>query len=250
MNELRPNLPPLPPPRRSKWRPPVIEKACTDCGKVFAARFAKFCRDCTYKPGNRRGVKTKKYVWTAERDAFLRKNYDSSVRGRAAQIARTLGWPKWVILKRAGQLGIREPWPKDRRGWDESELQFLLDHLGQRTPLWIAKRLKRSETSVVMKAKRLRLSRRFDDGTYTGNQVCEGFGVDHHVVDRWIRLGWLDAVRRGSDRPNDAWRIKPEAVRRFVRKHPTEFDIRKVDQVWFLDVVLGVQGETGREASE
>lgn len=224
-------------------------RSCADCGLPISRPYARFCADCTYKPANRRGAKTKKYVWTPERDAILRQHYDSTVRGRVEQIARSLGWPKWVIRKRARVLGLGSPWPEGRSShvtWSEEQIRFLLEHTGSRTPRWIAKRLGRSETSVILKIKRLGLSRRVDDGCYTLQQICEGFGVDHHLVERWIRRGWLDGRRMGTSRENDTWRFEPESVKAFICAHPTDFDIRKVDQCWFLDV-LGVLSIPVRE---
>jgi hypothetical protein len=31
--------------------------------------------------------------------------------------------------------------------------------------------------------------------------------------------------------------IREKDVRRFILQHPTEIDLRKVDQLWFLDLI-------------
>ena len=91
-----------------------------------------------------RGGYPKKYIWTPERDRILREGYDGKVRGRAAEIGRDLGWPTWVIKKRAQQLGLC--YPAQRQDWTEDEERFVFLHAGSRTALWMAKRLKRSES--------------------------------------------------------------------------------------------------------
>ena len=76
-------------------------------------------------------------------------------------------------------------------------------------------------------------------------------GVDVHKVTRWIAAGWLEASRMGTARTaqqgGDEWVITDAAVRRFLRRHPTAFSLRRVDQTWFLSLVFGTIGE--RESS-
>lgn len=227
-------------PERQDSHPPITARTCPDCGAAYEARYAKRCRGCRYKPANIRGSRPPKYVWTPERDAFLVKHYDGNTKGRAAQIARTFGWPRWVINKRAGQLALTRP--IERQDWTEDEVSFLHQHLGARTAAWIAKRLSRSEAAVAMKIKRLGLCRRVDDGTYSARQVAAGFGIDGHVVDAWIRSGLLKATR-DMQQERATWRVHPEDVAVFIRSNPMAFDIRKVDQVWFLDVLGVIVGE-------
>lgn len=218
-------------------------RPCADCGAAFDAKYARFCSECTYKPANRRAGRVRAYAWTPERDKILRDHYDGK-KGTAQRIARLLGWPRWVISKRAAALGLTQP--KDYKPWRAAEVEFLLTHVNARTVRWIAKRLKRTETSVVMRIKRMGLSRQVDTGTYTARQVAEGFGIDGHVVERWIRQQLLAAKRAAlgnNGGPAPSWQITPAAVREFVKRNPLSFDIRKVDQVWFLDAIGVVSGE-------
>ena len=99
----------------------------------------------------------------------------------------------------------------------------------------IARRLQRSVTAVQLKAKRLGLRKR--DGAFTARAVALGFGIDDHVVLRWISSGMLKAQRRNSQRERDMHFISDRALREFVSKHPLEFDMRRVDQLWFIDLL-------------
>lgn len=209
---------------------------CATCGIEFEAKHAMFCSRCRFKNKKNR---LKKYVWTPEKDEALRKHYDGKVKGRAAQIARALGWPTWVIKSRAQKLGLC--YPVDRKDWMDAEVKFLLDHAGDRSDKWIARKLNRSLTSVVLKCKRLKISRRVRRG-YTMRELELCFGVDHHQIQRWIRQGKLIDQRRGTDRKpqqgGDAHSITDEAVVDFICNHPMEFRLDKVDQFWFMDLIL------------
>jgi guanyl-specific ribonuclease Sa len=224
---------------------PKTSRPCADCGTPFLGTApARWCPACRWK---HRGRKAKKYVWTPERDQLLRERYDGKVHGRAAEISTALGWPDWVIKKHAQTLGLSYPWSPARREWTQQEERFLTQHAGSRHVHWMAKQLNRSETSVVLKLKRRGLSRRWREG-YTLGDLEQCFGCDHHGIDRWIREGQLVGRRRGTRRigpggqgndPADAWYFKDEDLLRFVRSYPQAFRLDKVDQVWFLDLVLG-----------
>lgn len=71
--------------------------------------------------------------------------------------------------------------------------------------------------------------------------MASEFGVDIKVVTRWIDQGWLVAGRRGTKRVEsqggDQWWIKRKHVRDFVIESIGIIDIRKVDKVWFVDLL-------------
>ena len=162
------------------------------CGKTFTGGpYAKWGPCCRWK---HRGRKPKKYLWTPERDQVLRERYDGRKKGTAAALAHAIGWPTWVIKKRAATLGLC--YAVERKAWTVEETAFLWEHAGTRTTHWIAKQLKRSETSVVLKFKRMKISRRVKDG-YTLRELTLCFGIDHHGIERWVREGKLASAKRG-----------------------------------------------------
>jgi hypothetical protein len=225
---------------------PKTERPCRDCHRPFLGTApARYCPACRWK---HRGRKAKKYVWTPERDQVLRERYDGRKKGNAAALARAIGWPSWVIKKRASVLGLCHP--VERKDWTLEEATFLWDHGGTRTTHWIAKQLKRSETSVVMKFKRLKISRRVYDG-YTLRELTLCFGTDHHVIERWVREGKLvshpvgrpraedppDVRRRDTRRPLQPWAVTDADLLRFITEHPLAFRLDKVEQTWFMDLI-------------
>jgi hypothetical protein len=210
---------------------PKAERTCP-CGRTFiAGPHAKWGPCCRWK---HRGRRPKKYVWTDERDQVLRERYDSKTPGAIAALAAAIGWPDWAIKKRAAQLGLTRP--AERKEWTPEDVAFLWEHTGTRHSHWIAKKLGRSEASVVMKQKHMKLARRVRHG-YTQNELKLCFGTDHHVIQRWIRQGKLNARRAGTDRAHDTYVVTDADVVRFITDHPMAFRLDKVDQFWFMDLI-------------
>ncbi len=71
-------------------------------------------------------------------------------------------------------------------------------------------------------------------------ELC--LGEDHHKIAGWIKNGWLQDRLQGTHRHhgngNDIHRIREKDILNFVRNHPQEINLGKVDQTWFLDLVL------------
>jgi len=125
-----------------------------------------------------------------------------------------------------------------------------VEHLvGRVSAATIAKHLHRPESSVVNKLRRLGTSRRVREG-YTMRDLEECLGEDHHKISVWIANGWLRDRPQGTNRHggngNDIHRIREKDVLHFIKNHPQEINLGKVDQVWFLDLVL----LRGREVPE
>lgn len=137
-----------------------------------------------------------------------------------------------------------------RRPWTPQELDTLDKLLGKVSAATIAKRLKRTETSVVMKIKALGHSRRVGEA-YTMRELELCFGEDHRKIHKWIENGGLrDELqgRRQNGNGHDFHRFREKDIVEFIKKYPQEINLGKVDQVWFLDLVL-LRGVELRETS-
>lgn len=220
----------------------AAKRRCEDCHKPFRVapgrgnarhRPARWCRHCRWRHRGKKPV----YVFTAEADRLLRERYDTRVRGRAAEIAATLGMPAWRIKRRACELGLTTP-RGDRKPWTDADRRFLERHVGRRLVPWIARQLGRSLTAVQVELKRLKISRAMRVG-YTQRELAECFGVDPHVVGRWVEAGQLTGARgvMGVEKARAAWHFTEADVVRFISAHPTAFELRRVDQRWFLRLV-------------
>lgn len=106
-------------------------------------------------------------------------------------------------------------------------------------------KLKRAGYVRTSNAVKIQLTRRElepEREGYSARQVAQGFGIDVHSVTRWISRGWLRATRKGTLRQapenGNEWLISEAAIRRFVADNLGAFELAKVDQTWFLSLLL------------
>jgi len=219
---------------------------CIDCRgaieegqKDRAPVAAKFCLKC--RSGRRRRHNLK-YQWLPQHETYMRANYHGGLRQRGSvikELARQTSFPRWFIKRQARRLGLTMH--QDRRPWTAKELDTLDRLLGKVSAATIAKRLGRTETSIVMKIKALGHSRRITEG-YTMRDLEACLGEDHHKIKRWIGSGWLRDHLQGTKRVNgigrDINRFREDDLLDFLKRHPQEINLGKVDAIWFLDLVL------------
>ena len=155
------------------------------------------------------------------------------------RMMRETGLPRWYIKKRAASLGLTMH--QDKRPWTAEEEEILERLLGKLSALTIARRLKRTKASVVLKIKRLGVSRRVRNG-YTMRDLETCLGEDHHKIQRWVADGWLrdrlQGTRRHDGNGRDIHRFREKDILGFIRQHPLEINLGRVDAVWFLDMIL------------
>lgn len=228
---------------------------CVVCGhrieegrrKGLPPREAKYCLKCR---AERRRRARLKYTWRPEYDAYLKGHYYGGLKRRfrvLSRMVRMTDLPRWYIKRQAARLGLTRH--MDRRPWTPAEFDIVERLVGRVSTAKIAKRLGRPESSVVNKLKRMKTSRRVRDG-YTMRELELCLGEDHHKISRWIVNGWLQdrlqGTRRRGGNGNDIHRIREQDILNFIKNHPQEINLGKVDQTWFLDLVL----LKGREVGE
>ena len=148
--------------------------------------------------------------------------------------------PHWALKKRARELGLART---KELPWSEAELAILSRYAwmsDERIRLRLkAAVYKRTVTGIHLKLKRMRF--KHDGSFYSANSLAQALGIDSHAVTRWIKSGRLKAKLRGTARGplqnGDTYVIQEKDVRQFILQHPTEIDLRKVDQLWFLDLI-------------
>jgi len=217
---------------------PKITHVCKVCRQDFVGHVgAKHCETCRPKERAKRiWDGRRKYVWTPERDQLLRDEYKHN----ATELANRFGWPKWVVVKRAASLGLCRTKEKP---WTKAEDAFLLEHAGSRTANWMARQLRtRTETAVVVRLKRLHVSRRIQADGLTMRQLEEALCVDHRQIAAWWKSGRLKGVRRETDREHDPYVFAESDVADFVLKNPSAFRLDRVDQVWFMGLMRDAVG--------
>jgi hypothetical protein len=191
--------------------------------------------------------KAKKYVPNDWIDGMIRRAYQERADKKLSsipnlmEIAAKAGWPHWAVKKRAVEIGVART---KEYPWSEEELE-VLERSAHLCLGRIRLRLKaagfvRSETAINLKLKRTKL--RQNTPYYSANALAGLFGVDRHAVSRWIKLGYLRVKMKGTERTpeqgGDTYLIHHKDVREFVVEHPMECDLRKVDQLWFIDLLV------------
>lgn len=220
---------------------PRVTRVCqrVECrGDYIGHLGSKYCPACMPLMRKKRA---KKYDWTPALDQWLREHYKSGVKGLPGELARQRGWPKWVITHRAQILGIcrtKEP------PWSDAEVEFVERWAALRSAYWIQRQpvmRRRSVTAIVVKMKRLDISRRDHPGYLSMHQLEKAIGVDHRVIASWVRSGVLKADRKQSDRVNphggDQWVFADGDVLRFILRHPTNVRLAAIEQTWLFDVM-------------
>jgi hypothetical protein len=194
----------------------------------------------------RTGQPEKRRHWatTEEIDRAITNCYQKNIaKGAVADLAKEIGRPRWWVSKRAAVLGLKTPRFKELP-WKDKEKDLLREH-AHRNPDRIVRIFKRrgfvrSTTAIVVMRKRMQLSA-VDDNRYTACLLAREFGVDAKTVLGWINKGWLKATRRGTGRVEnqggDMWWIKRRDIRSFVVENAAHIDLRKVDKVWFIDLL-------------
>jgi hypothetical protein len=186
----------------------------------------------------------RKHVFTDQIDQLIREVYlnhrDAKTGFGIRPLAKKVGLPHWALKKRARELGLART---KELPWSEPELAILARHAwmsDERIRLKLkAAGYARTVTGIHLKLKRMKF--KHDGSFYSAYSLAQALGIDPHVVTRWIRSGHLKAKFRGTARTSqqngDSYLIQEKDVRRFILEHPTDIDLRKVDQLWFLDLV-------------
>jgi DNA-binding CsgD family transcriptional regulator len=196
----------------------------------------------------------RKYSWTEALDVYLREHYYGGLNQRFKvinQVVRMTAFPRWFIKRQAPRLGLCLHNP-NRRAWTAEEVGILERWVGQISSHAIAKRLHRSENSVALKLKGMKISRRVRSG-YTMRDLMLCLGEDHHKIQRWMAEGWLrdhpQGTKRHDGNGHDIHRYSERDLLKFIAEHPNEINLGKVDQLWFLDLVLlhGCQVKNGEQ---
>ena len=236
---------------------PTYDFVCEVCGTPGRAWWEEgHPRFCSIKCKSLGRVNYKKGKWpiSPEMHKEIKRLYQTRV-GMSKDhpvkaYAEKIGYPRWKITRYAMTQGwvARQ---KKARGWSEKELR-ILQQSAHRHPEVIQRHLKRTGfnrtvVAIVQKRKRQRCLKNI--GGQSAYQLAQCFGIDSHTITRWIRLGYLKANKRGTERTSkqggDTYFIRDKWVRDFILEYIAEIDIRKVDKFWFVDLLAGGQNGLG-----
>ena len=184
---------------------------------------------------------------TPEIEARMREAWPTlTARGAISQfIENELKLPKWVVLKHAIKVGLARSQRKEPP-WTSAELELIGKvplHLPDKAAAIFREHgFSRTPTSIVIRAKRLGMSRRYKE-TLSASAAAKILGMDNKTLCGWCIAGELKAERReGTKRlPQQGgapWSVKPADLRQFVIDNIARIDIRKVDKVAFVDLLV------------
>jgi hypothetical protein len=181
------------------------------------------------------GVARRLYHFDDRLTAQLREAYAGNKVGLSRaldRLSRDTGWPRHAFKTHAIRLGITQG--GHRRRWTVQEDEHLAEFMASQSLRTMARALGRSVESVDARAERLKLSRRLREGWYNLADLATVFGAHHSTVRGWMRRGFLGKVHEGAQ-----LRVVETNVVRFLRRLPHEYDLRRVDQLWFKGVLFG-----------
>jgi DNA-binding CsgD family transcriptional regulator len=202
---------------------PVV---CIRCGRNNGAPSDRLCHGCRIKA---RPNPTRRFWWNPELDRQLRAVYQEAHTRRELTeglntFQRQSGFTRVVVLARATQLGLSS----DTRRWTPAEIEVLGDLAGTLSKSAIARKLGRSYWSVKAQCSRLCIQSRIISG-YSRVDVQYLLGVGPRSTTKWIKLGWL---KLHNDRITEASMVK------FLREHPEEYRLSRVDETWFKGLLF------------
>lgn len=188
-----------------------------------------------------KGGAAPKHSWTEEERNIVRRDY-THTRQSAIDIGLKLGVTGCAVKGQVSMMGLgandnRHPWTPE----EEVKLEKYLRRWG---PRMVAHKMHRSINSVVIKAKRLHISRRCRDGWFTKRDICEILGVDHKWVQVRIDSGAIKAYYHYGTKPAklgmSAWHIEEADLKEFIRRYPQELIARNLDIIMVVDILAGV----------
>lgn len=209
-----------------------------------------------YGQAKKLGVKAKgaptgrrRYQVSPELDDKIREGWqtmDAGRKGAVVELAMQLQVPRWWLTKRMTFLGLTIRHKKEPR-WTAAE-----DALMHKVPLHQPDKaaaifrehgFRRSPTAIVVRAKRLALSRRASRPELSATKAAAILGVDAKFVTARILAGELPATKRDDKRlaqqGGSSWDIQPADLRRWIIDNIDVVDLRKVDAIPFVDLIAG-----------
>lgn len=187
------------------------------------------------------------HKWTDEEMDIVRRDYRGT-NASADDIANRLSvmtGERITLCAVKGQVQKLAIAKVHRQHWTPAEDKRLGELIHRYAPQTVAKKMGRGLNSVVIRARRLRLSRRVRDGWFTKAEVCQILGVDHKWVQDRIDGGQLKASWHNGHKPtrngSAYWHILETDLKAFLRRYPTELTGRNVDLLMVVEILAGVE---------
>ena len=185
-------------------------------------------------------MNSKRHRWTEEELEIIRRDYQYTNKSRD-ELAIRLGVTKYAVTGQIKRLGIARRRDKPWSDADDRKLLRLLEtHCAEAT----AKKMYRSVSSVVIRAKRLGVQRRARSGWFTEKDVSAILGQTAKWVRKRIDTGQIVATYHNGHHPStkglSMWHIDEADLRDYIRTYPQDLMGRNVDMIMVVDILAGV----------
>lgn len=191
------------------------------------------------------GAERKHHPNDPQTDRRIRQAFATSgtERGALKKMAADLGLEYWWLKRCLIRLGLTRPQKKEPN-WTRDEEALLrrtsLRDLDMAVRIFREHGYRRTRTSLIIKAKRLELSRK-DPRFFSAASAGALLGIDGKTVTSWVLAGEIKATRRKTRRlpqqGGDPWEITRAELRRFIVERIELLDIRRVDKFAFVDLL-------------
>lgn len=126
-----------------------------------------------------------------------------------------------------------------RKNWTKEEEEILKELWGDKTPSSIAKKLKRTETAIVIRAKKLKLGPYYQE-YLTFSNIADLLGLDPHCISRiWKSKGLKYKKYKNK------YLVKVENLLKFMKENQELWDSRKLEPL-----ILGKEPKWLKEKRE
>ena len=189
----------------------------------------------------------KNHKWNDEERAILRRDYKhttASAQQLAEYLSRQTGGKitEFAVKGQVSIMGIAKS--DDRHPWTPKEEAKLMELIPSYCPRAVARMMHRSINSIVVKSKRLNISRRARNGWFTKRELIEILGHDHKWIQSRIDSGAIKATYHYENRPtqlgSSAWHITEKDLKKFIKTYPEELVGCNLDIITLIDILSGV----------
>lgn len=193
-------------------------------------------------------MRAKPHHYTKSDDDLIRRYYNSGEMTNT-ELAQRVG-VSWGALKyHAACLGLSHANINRRwRHFTDYEDNFIIENAGNLSVSSIAQRLSRSPQAILDRMSKLQVKGGMTEREdwYTLDDASRILGASTTTVRELIRRGNLKAQTHWGKETaifagRECWHITREALREYIRSHPTALRNRQFDIVQVVEILAGVK---------
>jgi hypothetical protein len=116
-----------------------------------------------------------------------------------------------------------------KRNWTSKEIEFLKDNIGKISIKTISENLARTETAVLLKAKRLNISNtKQNQGDITIGELACIIGKDRRTINNWIQKGYFPAYKKVTRSKRAFYFVRSEEFWKWAFQNREKLNFSKI----------------------